>query len=183
MIQFRNPNTGNVSYLFPVPRANRDSLLILCGIFRQSLSLFGPVAIQIWDVRWGQSGHNNYMPPFTFFWGGQYHNTFLFIISFYLQLPSEVGRANTIIPHFRNEEAEAQKFPWLVQGHSLAEQGLEVRSLFPSPTLLSMKHELLRKGEKEVKVIVIYRDFLTNFVWLCEFSLISFFIVAWWVSH
>ena len=103
MSRFRNPNTGNVSCLFQAPTANRDSLLILWGRFRKPLSLLGPEAIQIWDVRWGQSGYNNYIPPFTFWGEGGpkhtpiYNNPSLFINSFYPQLPSEVCRANIVI--------------------------------------------------------------------------------------
>lgn len=46
-------------------------------------------------------------PSFTFFfWGGVHIPIYNLILSI---LPSEVCRTNTIITHFRNEEAEVQK--------------------------------------------------------------------------
>lgn len=84
-------------FLLPALGANRDSPSFLAesGSILHSLILW-PCGHEMSDK--DCQDVITYGTTFHLFWGGKgVHNTFLFIISFYLPLPSEVCRTNTII--------------------------------------------------------------------------------------
>lgn len=124
-------------------------------------SLFSPVAIQTCDGSWLPGG-NNYIVTSRFFFFC--HNTFLFIISFYLQSPvRSVGQTLLLLP-FQKQGNWSTKVTWLVQGQSLSKWGSEARPLFPSPMLLSLKQQPLRKAGKEGEMTAIYLDFALKLI-------------------
>lgn len=121
-----------------------------------SFTLRACIGIQIWDVRSGQSGYNNYMHLSLLGEGGQ--NTFpgiitsLFILSAIHNCPV-ICRANIVITPILEMGSWSTEVSVTCQGHSLAEQGWGV--IFAPMLLLSTKCQLLRKV---VKVTVIYWD-------------------------